>query len=82
MQNNSIESFKCTEQCSSNPTLPGAILHNPHNVLHQLTPDLASQPQPQPILDRKVSHPCVQDVDTSAIGEEDEAGFLKEMKAS
>lgn len=34
------------------------------------------------ILGREMSHPYVQDVDTTAIGEEEEAEFLKETQAS
>jgi len=34
------------------------------------------------ILGHEVSQPYVHDVDTAAVGEEEEAGFLKEMEAS
>jgi len=42
-------------------------------------PDLASRHQH---LDDEVSQQYVQGVDTAAIGEEEEAGYLKEMEAS
>ena len=42
-------------------------------------PDLASRHQH---LDDEVSQQYVQGVDTAAIGEEEEAGFLKEMEAN
>lgn len=59
----------------SNATLPGAILNNLHDVLHQLVPDLAMHISHSYTLDHEVSRPCGQDVVTAAIAGEDEAGF-------
>ena len=79
MQSNSIECCKGTEQCLSSFTRPGPLLYHLHDVLHQRMPDLASRHQP---LHHEVSLPYNQDVDKAAIGGEEEAGFLKEMKAA
>ena len=59
----------------SNATLPGAVFYSLHDVLHQLMPDLAIHISHSYTLDHEMSQPCGQDVDTAAIGGEDEAGF-------